>query len=81
MKQATKLFAVVALATSTPAAAGPEHAEHRASQPAPTDAEVKAAVDHAVKLLGVWVPRMLKSGGPACGNVQGKGRRHCPWES
>jgi hypothetical protein len=87
-RKVTKLFAVVALTTGT-AAAGPDHAHHRhqdkpqieTPKPQPTAEEEKAAVEAARELLGVWIPRMLKSGGPACGNVQGKSQRRCPWES
>jgi hypothetical protein len=93
-RTATKLFAVVALATATPAAAGPEHAHHRepagadeaaarqrgtAAALVQTGETVRASV---LTLFGVTVPRTLKTGAPACGNVQGKGpRRVCSWES
>lgn len=95
-RKVTKLFAVVALATATPAVAGPQHANHEkktdqvavkepvAPTPTPTPVpavETKTMLESALALLGVTVPRRLPNGAPACGNVQGKGRmRDCTWK-
>jgi hypothetical protein len=89
-RKVTKLFAVVALATSTPALAGPEH-DHRepitvqadpwASAPAPTPAPrpapvaAPALVDAVLAVFGISAPRRLPSGAPACGNVASRAPR------
>jgi hypothetical protein len=78
------LFAVVALATSTPAVAGPEHAHHgekpgvpppqtqpaQQQQATPTPTTPGMLLDQLLAIFGaVAVPRTLPTGAPACGNV------------
>ena len=94
-KQVRKLFAVVALATATPAVAGPEHA-HRHAETKPvaadpwnapaapataTTAPVPSAIAQAIlALFGISVPRTLPTGAPACGNLGAKSQARADCE-
>lgn len=91
-KKIAKLFAVAALASSAPALASPDHerpvrAEAKdpwdAPAPAPQPGEVTIApalgslAQTVLAVLGVFVPRTLTTGAPACGNVNTKSPRRC----
>ncbi|MEO8705105.1 MAG: hypothetical protein ABI867_33940 [Kofleriaceae bacterium] len=87
-RRVTTLFAVVALAASAPAIAGPEHDHHEpaVTQPDPwatarapvpvTTLPLAPALGEAVlALFGISSPRRLPNGAPACGNVASRAPR------
>lgn len=93
-KQVRKLLAVVALATATPAVAGPEHAHHAGTKPVAADpwtapatpataatAPVPSAIAQAIlALFGISIPRTLPTGAPACGNLGAKSQARADCE-
>ena len=74
MKKPAHTLLAVTLAVS-PVAADPDRWDPppvSVQPPAPTEMQASALLDGMFAVFGIARPRVLASGAPACGNVQGK---------